>query len=1308
MKRRILSMLLAMLMVLTLVPSSAFAAGVEEDYTQWKQADEKWNNAEAWPASEYPNAKYHYMHEAGCYVTTIAMLLRHYDVVTDTNVNDFNPWICNIALGKAGALDSKADMIPANIKNAYPGFVYAGSVEYSDSNLVSLFNQGYACVVKVQNGENEHFVAVKTATDVDNIEIMDPGPDNTSLSHYGGGLEIIYFSVTPNKVSRYTVLALDTSGSMSGTPAQKQKVAAIKFCESVLAADGINNVAIVKINSTSSLACEFTNDLSVLKDYINGLDAYGGTNINQALEVAGQLLDEIPDSDKTIKNIVLCSDGLPQRGSTITEGRYTSSDYSGYNYANYCYNTAVALKEKNYIYTLGFFHSLSSSELSFASKFMDDLQNAGYYEVTDPENLEFTFGDIADDITKPRSGEFWYVSNLVKGQGIARAETYSYTYDESWFKEDSTVFNHDLAKMSIRMTMAGCASSYRDKALYIKNLLNDLKFNNIVAEYPTPTRDSIGYTLAYKTLADGSVLVSVVIRSGGYGAEWASNFTIGLTNEHQGFDDAAKQVVAGIEEYIANNDEITGNVKFWITGYSRGAATANLVAQKLDAKAIYSKNSIYEKSNIYAYCFECPRNMIKDKDDSYYAQFNNIFNIVNYADIVTKVAMPDWGYTRYGIDMNIPSPENTSGYKAAYEKMLKEYKKIAAKVDNPSMTADEAAKLMKNQGSFTDKISAALSSYFDSQGVYVVAYQDDMRDLLAKTLGSEDIGIETVLSTILNMGVFPILHPYITLKAASNLSEIGQAHYPELCLAWVDAIAAENSFASNKIRQIHINCPVDVSVYDSNGTLVAQIINDEPVDIEGSYISAFVDENGQKVIVLPTDEEYRLELTATDNGTVSYQVVELDTSSYIVERLVNYYDVEIKTGDVLVAGAEKTSDGATAVYTLGRQGEGTVTSIEPTSNETGDVARIKLTVSAEEGGTASGGGIFNKGEFAKVTATADENSVFEGWYAGNEKVSDEAEYRFRMENDTDLIAKFHTHDYKNGKCECGAKDPDYKPPMPVHVHRYTETVTEPTCTEKGYTTYTCICGRSYVDNYVDALGHTEVVDPAVAATCEKTGLTEGKHCSVCNEVLVAQKETPKTGHKFENGKCSVCGAADPNYVAPVVNPFKDVKEGDAFYDEILWAADKGIIKGDGTGNYNPNDGITRAQIVMILWNAAGNKEASKPSGFADVKDGAWYAKAVAWAVENGITNGTDLGFEPDRVCTRAEIVTFLHRANNKPAPAAAASFTDLTQDWYKDAVAWAVENGITKGVGDNRFAPNDTCTRGQAAAFMYRLAQLAK
>ncbi len=972
-------------------------------------------------------------------------------------------------------------------------------------------------------------------------------------------------------------------------------------------------------------------------------------------------------------------------------------------------------------------------------------------------NAKIHYNSTSSDIGKI-NGEFQYGSQLSD-----RFASYSFSYDESWFNKASTVYNHELAKMSMRMTMAGCGTKNgRDKALFIKKLLKDLNFNedSITAEYPTPTRDSIGYTLAYKSLQDGSTLVSVVIRSGGYGAEWASNFTIGLTNEHQGFSEAASQVIEGIEAYLKKYEaEMTGDIKFWVTGYSRGAATANLVAQRLDVKAEKSDSDNIKKSNIFAYCFECPRNMQKIWDDSYYSKYNNIFNIVNYADIVTKVAMPYWGYTRYGIDVILPSPENTSNYSAAYEGMLKEYDNIAAGVTDAKMSAKKAASLVQNQGSLTNEVARLLSTIFVSQDIYCVGYEDDMRTVMAATQ-NEDVDINEVLLLVIKY--FPYLPGMLSLYPIIHEigKEIAHAHYPELCLAWMDSLSGKivngdkiewksllqgrTLVVDEMIREFRINCPVDVSVYDSSNNLVAQITNDEPIEIEGSFISAYVDENGQKVIVLPTDETYRIEMKATDDGTVSYQVVEVDTSTYDVERLINYYDVAIKTGDLLTGTVEKTVDGTKASYSLQRSGDEDQP-IEPTSSEEGNVAQVKLTVSVETGGTASGGGIFNKGEFAKVVATADENSVFEGWYSGDTKVSDEAEYRFRIESDTELTAKFHTHDYKDGKCDCGAEDPDYTP----HTHHYRSTVVAPTCTSRGYTVYRCACGAVFTANSTAALGHDTVIKndkaatclengfsgdtvckvcgetvekgktipalghtpeevAAVAATCTETGLTAGSKCSVCGEVLTAQEVVPALGHKFENGVCTVCGAADPDYVAPVVNPFKDVKEGDAFYDEILWAADKGIINGDGTGNYNPNDGITRAQIVMILWNAAGNKEASKPSGFADVKEDAWYAKAVAWAVENGITNGTDLGFEPDRVCTRAEIVTFLHRANNKPAPAAAASFTDLTQDWYKDAVAWAVENGITKGVGDNRFAPNDTCTRGQAAAFMYRLAQLAK
>ena len=302
------------------------------------------------------------------------------------------------------------------------------------------------------------------------------------------------------------------------------------------------------------------------------------------------------------------------------------------------------------------------------------------------------------------------------------------------------------------------------------------------------------------------------------------------------------------------------------------------------------------------------------------------------------------------------------------------------------------------------------------------------------------------------------------------------------------------------------------------------------------------------------------------------------------------------------------------------------------------------------------------------------------------------------------------HDYKNGKCTvCNAKDPNYDPPAPpapVHSHSYTAAVTAPTCTEKGYTTYTCSCGDSYVDNYVDALGHTEVIDPAVAATCTKTGLTEGKHCSVCNEVLAAQTEVPKTAHDYKDGVCTVCGAEDPNYVAPVVNPFKDTKEDSPYYDAIVWAAENEVTAGKTADTFGINDGCTRAQIVTFLYRAAGSPEVSADvvNPFTDVSKDSGYYNAIMWAVENKITAGTTATtFSPDAVCTRGQIVTFMFRASGAEKVEADMSFTDVAAVSYcYDAVAWAVANEITAGKTATTFAPNDTCTRGQAVTFIYR------
>ena len=139
--------------------------------------------------------------------------------------------------------------------------------------------------------------------------------------------------------------------------------------------------------------------------------------------------------------------------------------------------------------------------------------------------------------------------------------------------------------------------------------------------------------------------------------------------------------------------------------------------------------------------------------------------------------------------------------------------------------------------------------------------------------------------------------------------------------------------------------------------------------------------------------------------------------------------------------------------------------------------------------------------------------------------------------------------------------------------------------------------------------------------------------------------------------------------------------------------------------FAPEDGCTRAQIVTFLWRTAGSPESSALSNFNDVPADKYYAKAVAWAVENGITNGTtDTTFSPDDICTRAHGVTFLYRAAKATASVGASAFTDVADSaYYADAVKWVTEQGITKGISSTLFGPDETCTRAQIVTFLYRM-----
>ena len=210
------------------------------------------------------------------------------------------------------------------------------------------------------------------------------------------------------------------------------------------------------------------------------------------------------------------------------------------------------------------------------------------------------------------------------------------------------------------------------------------------------------------------------------------------------------------------------------------------------------------------------------------------------------------------------------------------------------------------------------------------------------------------------------------------------------------------------------------------------------------------------------------------------------------------------------------------------------------------------------------------------------------------------------------------------------------------------------------------------------------------------------------------KVTDKNGDKVKltekNGKYTFTMPASAvtvkaTFTKTAENPFTDVND-DAYYkDAVIWAVENGITKGISGTMFSPDAACTRAQAVTFLWRAAGSpspKSGAMP--FGDVAADAYYHDAVLWAVENGITKGTsDTTFSPDVKCTRAQIVTFLWRAQKSPAVASVNVFTDVAADaYYADAVNWAVAKGITSGTSAATFSPNADCTRAQIVTFLYR------
>ena len=180
------------------------------------------------------------------------------------------------------------------------------------------------------------------------------------------------------------------------------------------------------------------------------------------------------------------------------------------------------------------------------------------------------------------------------------------------------------------------------------------------------------------------------------------------------------------------------------------------------------------------------------------------------------------------------------------------------------------------------------------------------------------------------------------------------------------------------------------------------------------------------------------------------------------------------------------------------------------------------------------------------------------------------------------------------------------------------------------------------------------------------------------------------------------GTGDPQDT-PEDTFFEDVKETDYFYKPVKWAVENGITSGVSKTLFGPSQNCTRGQVVTFLWIVNGKQASEKTSPFTDVPADAYFAKAVSWAVEQGITAGlSEKEFGPSKTVTRAQFVTMLWVAKGMPSATAASNFADVPANaYYAKAVAWAFANDITAGKSATSFAPDDPCTRGQIVTFLY-------
>ncbi len=951
---------------------------------------------------------------------------------------------------------------------------------------------------------------------------------------------------------RYTVLVLDTSneqGFLSGgrliytarTAIDYVKAASGKFLDDISRVKGKNYVAVINYQNDTNILSDFTLDTESLKSKINELQPKDNNRIiSSALAAANTLFDQVTDP-RAIKNVVLFTTGNTNGGEYSYTGWYDEgiigSDWywiptgvNIYAYANCAIERSNILKENGVtVYTIGLFQTMADMPeegLEIAEFFRvhtEDLASSldTFHAVEDPEKLEFEFGEVAGDILDA-TAELEEVP--VK---YVRCGTYydlTAYYDDSLFTNPASTMNRSLASVSAAFSMScfnsekGGMTDYSKKYSYAEEFLTYpvLGFSDVTANdmfTSKPTEDSVGVIAGHKTISIGTedfTLVAVGVRGGEYERESGSNFLVGSSGSHEGFGSAGAKVVSFIRDYIARCG-ITGPVKIWLTGYGRGGAAANIAGASIGSGSSLGSGVVCGKDNIYVYCIEPPRTAAGAGASGY----ENIHNILDPNDIVTKLTPGSFGLGRYGSDHYLPSgAADVDDGTDRYAKMISTYGKIGGTSSyiindfrmqkaiiepgkgltiepdrNNALSLDlfindftdrlgsaavkgrasyvsglqsdfvklytalgslstpeqarfrsEFAKLLRkgisdvaNTYSFDGKNGSVLGSSTEDTVIEIsFLFEDALKEAKIKFSGYDQTDLAMCAGRIIAAALGAEPSYFATFIANSDI--IAGAHSPEVCYAWLSTVDSnffdveEDGDPDDGGRRsdrgdhqiIHINCDVDITVFDSEGKPVAAIVNETPMKISRSRYVYGVDANGQKYVVLPVNEDYTVNITARNDDSVNYSISEYSGTEGKVVRTVSYFDVPMKkgqtiTGTVPAYGDKETEapEGAASKlkYTLTDSNGSTIAPDSDLTDAAVKTYNIVGTANDKSMGTVSGSGSYNFGTFAELTAIPASGCKFIGWYRNGTQVSTDAKLRICVTADSELTAMFRT-DYE--------------------------------------------------------------------------------------------------------------------------------------------------------------------------------------------------------------------------------------------------------------------------------------------------------